>query len=58
MHICRHSIAASRTRSPADSGVRLTEEWWDIRDDGYGVFGFTLLGQRRILRVILLKDGP
>ena len=33
-------------------------EWWDIRDDGYGVFGFTLLGQLRILRGILLKDGP
>ncbi len=32
-------------------------EWWDIRDDGYGIVGLTIFGQLGIIRKILLKDG-
>ena len=30
-------------------------EWWDIRDDGYGIIALTIFGQLRIVRKILLK---
>ena len=33
-------------------------EWWDIRDDGYGIVGLTIFGQLGIIRKILLKDAP
>ena len=33
-------------------------EWWDIRDDGYGIVALTIIGQLRIIRKILLKDEP
>ena len=32
-------------------------EWWDIRDDGYGIVGFTIFGQLGIIRKILVKDA-
>jgi hypothetical protein len=33
-------------------------EWWDIRDDGYGIVAFSLFGQLRIVRQMLQKDEP
>jgi hypothetical protein len=31
-------------------------EWWDIRDNGYGIVAFSLFGQLRIVRQMLRKD--
>ena len=33
-------------------------EWWDIRDNGYGIVAFSLFGQLRIIRQTLRKDEP
>ncbi len=31
-------------------------EWWDVRDNGYGILAFAAVGQMRAVRLRLLKD--